>query len=81
MKAEIRFQSKIEKDVPQYIELIKFGFNDKDTDNLISYFRDKSKRKEFFKLYKELEMLYEIISPDVFLRPYIDAYATLSAIY
>lgn len=75
------FQSKIEKDVPPYLELIKHGFNDKDTDNLISYFRDKSKRKEFFKLFKEIEMLYEIISPDKFLRPYIDTYATLSAIY
>ncbi len=75
------FQSKIENDVPPYLELIKHGFNDKDTDNLISYFRDKSKRKEFFKLFKEVEMLYEIISPDKFLRPYIDTYATLSAIY
>jgi len=26
-------------------------------------------------------MLYEIISPDKFLRPYIDTYTTLSAIY
>jgi type I restriction enzyme R subunit len=75
------FQSKIKKDVPSYIELIQNGFNDKDTDNLIEYFRDPSRRKEFFKLYKELEMLYEIISPDKFLRPYIDTYATLSAIY
>jgi type I restriction enzyme R subunit len=75
------FQSKMEKDVPPYLELIKHGFNDKDTDNLISYFRDKSKRKEFFKLFKEVEMLYEIISPDKFLRPYIDNYATFSAIY
>lgn len=75
------FQSKMEKDVPPYLELIKHGFNDKDTDNLIDHFRDKSKRKEFFKLYKEVEMLYEIISPDKFLRPYIDTYATLSAIY
>lgn len=75
------FESKIKKDVPPYLELIKHNFNDKDTDNLISYFRDKSKRKEFFKLFKEVEMLYEIISPDKFLRPYIDTYATLSAIY
>jgi type I restriction enzyme R subunit len=61
--------------------LIQHSFNDKDTDNLINHFRDKSKRKEFFKLFKEVEMLYEIISPDKFLRPYIDTYATLSAIY
>jgi len=75
------FQSKMEKNVPPYLELIKFGFNDKDTDNLIDHFRDQSKRKEFFKLYKEVEMLYEIISPDKFLRPYIDPYTTFSSIY
>ena len=48
-------------------------------DNLIEHFRDKERRKEFFKEYKEIEMLYEIISPDAFLRPFIDDYATLSA--
>lgn len=75
------FQSRMEKDVPPYLNLIQHGFNDKDTDNLIEHFRDKSTRKEFFKLYKEVEMLYEIISPDKFLRPYIDNYTTFSAIY
>lgn len=75
------FKSKMEEQVPPYLKLIEHNFTDKDTDNLIAYFRDKSGRKEFFKLYKEVEMLYEIISPDAFLRPYIDNYATLSAIY
>jgi type I restriction enzyme, R subunit len=50
-------------------------------DNLIEHFRDKGVRKEFFKEYKEIEMLYEIISPDAFLRPYIENYTTLSSIY
>jgi type I restriction enzyme, R subunit len=75
------FQAKIENDVPPYLQLIQYGFNDKDIDNLIDNFRDKSKRKEFFKLFKEVEMLYEIISPDKFLRPFIETYATLSSIY
>lgn len=75
------FQSKMENDVPPYLALIQHGFTDKDTDNLIEHFRDKSKRKEFFKLYKEVEMLYEIISPDKFLRPWLEKYATLSSIY
>lgn len=75
------FKSKMEGPVPPYLQLIQHNFTDKDTDNLIDYFRDKSRRKEFFKLYKEVEMLYEIISPDAFLRPYIDDYATLSSIY
>ena len=47
------FQSKMEKDVPPYLALIQYNFNDKDTDNLIEHFRDKSKRKEFFKLFNK----------------------------
>jgi type I restriction enzyme R subunit len=75
------FKSKMETEVPSYLELIQNNFNDKDTDNLIEHFRDKSKRKELFKLFKEVEMLYEIISPDKFLRPYIDPYSSFSSIY
>lgn len=54
------FQSKMEKEVPPYLALISYGFNDKDTDNLISHFRDKSKRKEFFKLFKEVEIFMRL---------------------
>lgn len=75
------FQSKMEQAVPGYLSLIERNFDDRDVDSLIEYFRDKDKRKAFFREYKEVEMLYEIISPDAFLRPYLDDYATLSAIY
>ena len=75
------FRSKIENKVPPYLELISPAFDDKDVDNLIEHFRDKDRRKEFFKEYKEVEMLYEIISPDTFMRPFMDNYTTLSAIY
>lgn len=75
------FKSKMESKAPAYLDLVTAAFNDKDVDNLIEHFRDKDRRKEFFKEYKEIEMLYEIISPDAFLRPYIEPYASLSAIY
>ncbi len=75
------FKSKMEGKAPQYLELIRRNFDDKDVDDLIEHFRDKERRKEFFKEYKEIQMLYEIISPDAFLRPFIDDYATLSSIY
>jgi type I restriction enzyme R subunit len=75
------FKTKMETKGPEYLALIQRTFDDKDVDNLIEHFRDKDKRKEFFKEYKEIEMLYEIISPDAFLRPFIDDYSTLSAIY
>ncbi|MDD5435895.1 MAG: hypothetical protein PH343_10745, partial [Nitrospira sp.] len=75
------FKNKMESKAPDYLRLIQHNFNDKDVDNLIGHFRDKERRKEFFKDYKELEMLYEIISPDAFLRQYIDDYRSLSAMY
>ncbi len=75
------FKAKMETKAPAYLGLITKDFNDKDVDNLIEHFRDKDRRKEFFKEYKEIEMLYEIISPDAFLRPFMEKYATLSSIY
>ena len=75
------FKAKMENKAPQYLALVTYGFDDRDVDGLIEHFRDKERRKEFFKEYKELEMLYEIISPDAFLRPYVENYAALSAIY
>ena len=74
-------KAKMETKAPPYLALVTRGFDDKDVDNLIEHFRDKERRKEFFKEYKEIEMLYEIISPDAFLRPFIENYATLSGIY
>ena len=75
------FESKMKEKAPAYLELIQHKFDDRDVDGLIEHFRDKERRKTFFKEYKEIEMLYEIISPDAFLRPYLEDYATLSGIY
>ena len=78
---KVLFQDKMKQRAPAYIGLITRSFDDKDVDALIEHFRDPERRKVFFKEYKEIEMLYEIISPDAFLRPFIDDYRTLSEIY
>jgi type I restriction enzyme R subunit len=78
---KVLFKNKMESRAPEYLGLIERNFDDKDVDTLIEHFRDPERRKAFFKEYKEIEMLYEIISPDAFLRPFMDAYGTLSAIY
>ena len=78
---KVLFQSKMEQQAPDYLSLIERNFDDKDVDTLIEHFRDPERRKTFFREYKEIEMLYEIISPDAFLRPWMDDYGTLSAIY
>ena len=78
---KVLFRNKMEQKVPEYLSLIESGFNDKDIDTLIEHFRDPERRKAFFKEYREIEMLYEIISPDVFLRPFIETYGTLTAMF
>src|SRR5690606_5592468 len=78
---KVLFKSKMESKAPEYLALLQRNFDDKDVDGLIEHFRDPERRKAFFKEYKEIEMLYEIISPDAFLRPFIEDYTTLSAIY
>jgi type I restriction enzyme, R subunit len=78
---KVLFKNKMEQNASEYIKLVTHGFNDKDVDDLIEHFRDKERRKEFFKEFKELEMLYEIISPDAFLRPYIEDFTSLAAMY
>ena len=60
---KVLFQDKMEQRAPAYISLITRHFDDKDVDALIEHFRDPERRKVFFKEYKEIEMLYEIISP------------------
>ena len=78
---KVLFRSKMEQKAPAYLSLIEREFNDRDVETLIEHFRDPERRKAFFKEYKEIEMLYEIISPDAFLRPFIETYGTLTAIF
>lgn len=76
-----RFEKKLTEEAKQYFDLLKGPFDDRLAGVLIEHFRDEETRKTFFKLYNEIEMLYEIISPDAFLRPYVDRYITLSSVY
>lgn len=42
---------------------------------------DKEKREDFLKFYKEISLMYEIISPDSFLSPYLKDYSEITKIY
>ena len=78
---KVLFKNKMEQKAPEYLGLITRSFTDQDVDILIEHFRAPERRKEFFREYKEIEMLYEIISPDAFLRPFMETYRTLTAIF
>lgn len=48
---------------------------------LYEIYFDTDRRREFFDFYKEVETLYEILSPDPALRDYISTYQRLSDLY
>lgn len=64
-----------------YLQLAQGKMDDKMVEKIVYDFSNKDKRDEFNRFYREVGMLYEIISPDASLRPYIDDYTTLSEIF
>jgi type I restriction enzyme R subunit len=75
------FAKMMQEQSGEYLGLLKGRSGDKLVEYVIEYFDDKDKREEFFKFFKQLESLYEIISPDKFLRDYLDDYSRLSHLY
>jgi type I restriction enzyme R subunit len=76
-----RFLALMRDPAPAYLALCQAPIDDKAVERAIDAFADKEKREKFYKLFKELEALYEIISPDPFLREHIDNYGNLSTLY
>lgn len=75
------FSALMKGEAKSYLKLAKEKIDDKAIEKAIDYFSDKDKREDFYKFYKKLEMLYEIISPDEFLRDYVDNYLRISYLY
>jgi type I restriction enzyme R subunit len=57
------------------------GFDDKAKERAIDHFENKERREEFFAFFKQVQTLYDILSPDAFLSPFIQDYGRLSELY
>ncbi len=57
------------------------GWDDKAKERAIEHFEDKELRGNFFKFFRQLQNVYEVVSPDAFLRPFIDDYLALAELY
>lgn len=64
-----------------YIELTHGKVDDKMVERAINAFVDQCKREEFYKFFKELETLYEILSPSPALRDYMEDFGLLTMLY
>lgn len=76
-----RFESLMREDAPGYLRLTQGPMDDKAVERVVERFMDKQAREKFEAMFGELERLYEVISPDAFLRDFIDDYLVLAQIH
>ncbi|MGB9876099.1 MAG: type I restriction endonuclease subunit R, partial [bacterium] len=76
-----RFQKQINYGRSEYLPLLAGKQPDKAADSALQAFVDEEKRQDFYSYFTELQDLYEIISPDPFLREYLEDYQKLADLY
>jgi len=76
-----RFVALIEDGRKIYLPLVEGKDADKAAEAVLEYFRDREIRQGFYQYFQELQDVYEILSPDPFLRPYMKDYEELTRIY
>ena len=76
-----RFYELITGQAQTYLSLTRGKIDDKAVETAIDAFADQEKREAFYKFFKELEMLYEILSPSPDLRDYVDDFGKLSVLF
>ena len=74
------FAKRIREGAAAYLPLAQ-GWDDKAKERAIEHFKDKDDREAFFKFFRGVQNLYEILSPDAFLREFIVDYQALATLY
>ena len=78
---EHRFEELIKIAKRDYFKITDKKTKDKAVEALLDYFRNEEIRKAFFDFYKEISTIYEILSPDAFLRPFMEDYERLTRMF
>jgi len=76
-----RFEVLIEQGRTEFLPLAVGSSEDKKAESVLEQFRDREEREGFYKYFRELEELYEILSPDAFLRSFLKDYEALVSMY
>ncbi len=74
------FAERIRDDAQAYLPFAR-GWDDKAKERAIEGFNDKDAREAFYKFFRDTQNLYNIISPDSYLRPFMDDYQALASLY
>jgi type I restriction enzyme, R subunit len=76
------FQTKMAKAIEDYLDAGEGGDADERLERVVyGRFLDPEARKAFFESYKDIEALWEILSPSAELRDYIEPYKRLAQLY
>jgi type I restriction enzyme R subunit len=76
-----RFAELVSHGKQAYLQIGHGLHADKEVEAIVEHFRDEDERTALQDFISELENLFEIISPDVFVRPYLDDYDRLMRMY
>src|SRR5437867_2773459 len=76
-----RFKTLMRGEAQQYLRLTKGKIDDKAVERAIDVFVNKAKREKFYQFFKDVEALYEILSPSAELADYISDFRNLATLY
>ena len=76
-----RFKLLMDSAGKNYLRLIEGKSQDKAVEAVLGHFINEEKRHEYYQFFRELSDIYDILSPDAFLRPYIEDMETLARMY
>ncbi len=76
-----RFAELMEYARSDFLQLVEGKSKDKAVEAVLEHFKNEEKRHEFYQYFREVSDIYDIISPDSFLRPYIEDYEKLAKMY
>ncbi|NLV44623.1 MAG: HsdR family type I site-specific deoxyribonuclease [Candidatus Hydrogenedentes bacterium] len=75
------FAAQMRRGRTDYLPILEGSSGDKQVEAVLEHFRDKERRDTFYKFFRELQDVYEILSPDAFLRPFMADYEDLTRIF
>jgi type I restriction enzyme R subunit len=76
-----RFAELIEEARQQYLGIGNGLAGDKQAEAILEHFRDQERREELYAFFREIQDVYEILSPDAFLRPYLPDFDALAQVF
>lgn len=69
------------EDGKQYLEIASGLKGDKHVEAILEHFRGPEKIESYYKWFRELQEIYDILSPDAFLRPFLEDFSRLANIF